>query len=576
MRSGVMYLGFIVFTLISQMGLAQNALNIPPILTGTIFNLSIQKGNSSFYPSHTTPTYGVNGIWMAPTISVNKGDSISINVINNLTETTTMHWHGLHVSAYNDGGPNQIIAAGGLWQPKFVIRNNAGTFWYHPHGEGKTDPQVSKGLAGMIIIHDSIEATLNIPKTYGVDDIPIIVQSKAFDILQQIAISTETDTALFVNGTLYPYFDAPAQVVRFRLLNGSSMRSYNFGLSNNQQFYQIATDGGLKDTPVVLTRIRLSPGERTDILIDFQGMNGQSMQLMSYAATLPNGIYGSARVGMGIDTIAGYGDNILNGADFTIMQINVTAPSATPVTSIPAILAPFNPYSTASATLVREIVFDTLRRLPADRPNLAEGPFGINGRAFNMDSVNVVTYINNTEIWSLQNHTYVAHPFHVHNVQFNVIEKSGAPVPITERGWKDVVLVMPQDSAKFITRFETFANASEPYMYHCHLLHHEDDGMMGQFLVVDTTATGIIEPSTVSTIVVYPNPASKQISVSSTDSDKWESVELVDAIGRRIIVKGNHYFLKALTIDVSTLSPGLYHLILVNERQTISSKVVIE
>jgi blue copper oxidase len=574
-KSKVFYSFLLGFFILCGTNQAQNALNIPPILTGTTFNLSIQKGTSSFYPSYTTPSYGVNGIWMAPTISVNKGDSISINVTNNLTETTTMHWHGLHVSAYNDGGPNQIIAVGGLWQPKFVIRNNAGTFWYHPHGAGKTDPQVSKGLAGMIIIHDSIEATLNIPKTYGVDDIPVIVQSKAFDILQQIAISTETDTALFVNGTLNPYFNAPAQVVRFRLLNGSSMRSYNFGFSNNQQFYQIATDGGLKDTPVVLTRIRLSPGERTDILINFQGMNGQNIQLMSYASTLPNGIYGAARVGMNTDTIAGYGDNFLNGADFNIMQINVTAPTGSPVTSIPAILAPFSPYSTASATLVREIMFDTLRRLPADRPNLADGPFGINGRTFNMDSINVTTHINNTEIWSIQNHTYVAHPFHVHNVQFNIIEKSGVPVPITERGWKDVVLVMPQDSAKFITRFETFADATEPYMYHCHLLHHEDDGMMGQFLVVDSSTTGINDQKHIG-VLIYPNPSSDKLFIQTSNGEIWTELDLMDAIGRKVSVQETQNSTYPITINLAGITPGLYTLMLRSANHVQSYKIIIE
>ena len=551
-------------------------LTIPPAITGTTFNLTVQRGISSFYASHTTPTYGINGIWLAPTLVIQKGDSISIHVMNNLTEATTLHWHGLHVSAFNDGGPNQIISVGGTWNPTFRVRNNAGTFWYHPHGAGKTDPQVSKGVVGMIIIHDSIENSLNIPKTYGVDDIPLIVQSKAFDVLQQIAISTEMDTALFVNGTLRPYFDAPAQVVRFRLLNASSMRSYNFGFSNNQTFYQIATDGGLKDTPVVLNRIRLSPGERAEILVDFQAMNGQSLQLMSYASALAHGIYGSVGVGMGEDTIAGYGDNFLNGADFNIMQINVTAPTGTPITSIPATLASYNPYNVSSATIVREIVFDTLRRLPADRPNLADGPFGINDRTFTMDSVNVVTHVNSTEIWSLKNHTYIAHPFHVHDVQFNVIEKGGSPVSVSERGWKDVILVMPQDSAKFITRFETFADPTMAYMYHCHLLHHEDDGMMGQFLVIDSIATEINDLKTPSELSVYPNPATDKIIIQSNTIEKWNTIELIDAIGRKISIIANQTPTSFISIDVSGVTAGVYTLLFRNDKNVKSSKIVVD
>lgn len=129
---------------------AQNLLIIPPALTGTSFNLNVQSGIQSFYTGINTPTYGINGPWMAPTIIVNKGDSITLNVINGLNVKTTMHWHGLHVAPENDGGPHQIIQPSTSWSPSFKIRNQAGTFWYHPHGAGQTDLQVSKGLAGFL------------------------------------------------------------------------------------------------------------------------------------------------------------------------------------------------------------------------------------------------------------------------------------------------------------------------------------------------------------------------------------------------------------------------------------------
>jgi bilirubin oxidase len=174
--------------------IAQNPLVITPALTGTNFNLTVQSGTKTFYGSTPTPTYGINGAFLSPTIIVNKGDSITLNVINNLPVKTTMHWHGLHVAPSNDGGPHQSIAAGTTWSPSFEILNNAGTFWYHPHGEGQTEQQVSKGLAGMFIIHDAVEQSLGLPQTYGVDDIPLITQSKAFDLLQQIAIADHMDT----------------------------------------------------------------------------------------------------------------------------------------------------------------------------------------------------------------------------------------------------------------------------------------------------------------------------------------------------------------------------------------------
>lgn len=564
---------FIVCSLSLGLCQAQNALTIPPLLTGLNFQLNVQNGLKIFYPSTSTPTYGVNGPVLAPTLIVNKGDSITLAVHNGLNVSTTMHWHGLHVSASNDGGPNKIIAVGATWIPSFIIRNNAGTYWYHPHGAGQTDPQVSKGLAGMIIIHDSAESQLNLPRTYGVDDIPLIVQTKAFDVLQQIAISTEMDTAVFVNATVDPIFQAPAQVVRFRLLNGSSMRTYNFGFSNNLTFHLIATDGGLIDTPVTLTRLRLSPGERAEILVNFQGMNGQSVSLMSYASGLSQGIYGSAMVGLQEDTIDGYSENFLNGADFTILKIGVTTPTGTPVTTIPTSLVPLLPFDRDSATTIRTLIFDTLRKLPLDRPNLAEGPFGINNRSFSMDSIDITIPLNSTEIWTLKNNTYVAHPFHIHDVQFNVIEQSGGVPSSSQIGWKDVVLVPPLDSVKFITKFETFADASTAYMYHCHLLHHEDDGMMGQFIVSDIH-TGI-ENVSKQIIAVYPNPADKQITViPQTIGDKC-ALTLTDITGREIVKREYSGGTSNLILDISLINQGLYNLTYKDTQGSKTEKIVI-
>ena len=554
MRGSIIFLIVIVAMAVS----AQNPLNIPPSLTGTNFQLNVQSGTTAFYPSRSTPTYGINGALLGPTLIVNRGDSISITVHNGLSVPTTMHWHGLHVAPYNDGGPNQIIAPGTSWSPSFVIRNQTATYWYHPHGAGQTDPQVSKGLAGMIIVHDSVESALGLPHTYGVDDIPVIVQTKAFDVLQQIAISTEMDTAIFVNGTLDAYFNAPAQVVRLRLLNGSSMRSYYFGFSNNQSFYQVATDGGLKDTSVALSRLRLSPGERAEILIDLQGMNGQSLNLMSYSSALPRGIYGAAMVGMQQDTIDGYNQNFLNGADFKILQIHVSAQTGAPVTNIPISLKPYSPYSTDSVSATRYLVFDTLRKLPSDRPNQAAGPFGINQRTFNMDSIDLTTMLDHTEIWVLKNNTYVAHPFHIHDVQFNVIEKSGTAPIAPETGWKDVVLVMPQDSVKFITRFETFAHSTIPYMYHCHLLHHEDDGMMGSFLVLQAGTNAVSEVD--GSIGIHGFPIPSQSVIDIVCNRKIKDATLTDIEGRIVAIyadidKAN------MEINTSPLAPGTYVLI---------------
>lgn len=549
---------------------AQNPLYIPPALTGTNFTLTVQSGSKVFYGTTATPTYGINGVWMSPTVMVNKGDSITLNVVNNLTVRTTMHWHGLHVSPENDGGPHQVIEPGSTWSPSFKVRNNASTFWYHPHGAGQTDIQVSKGLAGFFIVKDAAEAALNLPRTYGVDDIPLNIQSKAFDNLKQIAIASDMDTAVFVNGTLNPVFNAPAQVLRFRLLNGSSLRTYNFGLSNGQTFFQIGVDGGLLDTPVALTRLRISPGERAEILVDFSGMLGQQVFLKSFASELPNGIYGADSVGDADNQIHDYEDNELNGADFNLLRINVTAATPGAVTGIPASLVPLIPFDKNTATRERVIVMDTIRLLPLDRPNLAEGPFGMNNQTFDMDVVNETVHLNTTEVWVLKNNTMVAHPFHIHDIQFNVLEKNGLPPVPSERGWKDVVLVMPGDSVKFITKFETFTDPMVPYMYHCHLLHHEDDGMMGSFLVIDTTITsGIANINKPGKVELFPNPATAKIWFQ-TPVSKDAELAVFNVTGEKVMEVKD----PSQELDIFSLKEGIYFLRIISNQQVYTAKFI--
>lgn len=557
---------------------AQNPLFIPPTLTGTTFNLNVQTGTQNFFPSNPTPTYGINGPFLSPTIIVNKGDVVTLNVNNGLPVATTMHWHGLHVAPENDGGPHQSIAAGTTWSPSFEILNQAGTFWYHPHGDGKTDLHVSKGLAGLFIVHDADELAAGLPITYGVDDIPIIVQTKAFDVLNQIAIADHMDTALFVNGTLDAYLTVPAQVVRFRLLNGSSMRSFDFGLSNNQVFYQVATDAGLRAAPLALTRLRLSPGERAEILVDFSALQGQQLDLMSFSSEMDYGIFGGPGLGAGMDTIHGYSENPLNGTDFTLVSMIVGAPTSAPVTSIPSALVPFVPFDPIDADVNRTIVFDTLRLLPTNMPSLVEGPFGFNGETFDMGVINMEIPLNSTEVWTLVNKTLIAHPFHLHDVAFNVIEKNGTIPAPEEQGWKDVVLVMPNDSVKFITKFITFSDEMMPYMYHCHLLHHEDDGMMGSFLVIDPNA-GLVETINSNGPSVFPNPSTNRVYIRFDESSDISAndIRLVDLFGRKCEVEIRQE-INGLSIDVSRLSKGIYNYAIVSSDQenSFQGKIVVD
>lgn len=507
---------------------AQNQMIIPGTLTGPNYSLTLQEGTNVFYPGITTNTMGANGNLLGPTLMMNKGDNISITVNNQLTDTTTIHWHGMHVAPENDGGPHSVINPGTTWNPQFEVMDKAGLHWYHPHLHMMTDKHVSKGIAGLIIVRDTEEAGLNLPVSYGVDEFPIILQTKGFDLNGQIEVHTEMDTSVLVNGTPHTYTDLPAQVVRLRVLNGASQRVFELGFSDNRQFSLIGTDGGLLTAPVNLTRYRMAPGQRADILVDLSSSQGQSLQLMNFGSELPNAIYGSIQPGMGPGaTIPGYANNPLNGSDFAFLDINVVAPTANPITTIPTSLATFTTIPEASATTTRTLTFTSAGQMG----NLV-GPFLINGAPFEMSTINYTVPLNNTEIWTLVNQTPIAHPFHIHDVQFFILDINGNPPPPALAGYNDVVLVPAgMGQVRFIAKFEDFANDSIPYMYHCHMLTHEDMGMMGQFIVSDASS-GLAETQATN-VRVYPNPNDGKMYVE-VDEKGYETYEIIDLQGKQI------------------------------------------
>lgn len=560
---------FVFSTAMTAFG--QSPLPIPDTLAGPVYNLSAQESSLVFFPGYNTPTMGYNGAILGPTLIMNQGDSITINVTNNMSEATTVHWHGIHVPARYDGGPHQVINPTETWSPTFRVLNRASTFWYHPHGNGQTERQVARGLAGFIIIRDNEEAAYELPRTYGVDDFPLVVQSKAFDLLYQFSVATHEDSIMLVNGVRDPYLEVPAQVVRLRLLNGSVDRTFNFGLSDNSSFHVISSDGGLLAAPVQVNRLRLSNGERAEVLIDFANYSvGDSLYLMSYADELPNGIIGADSVGMGpIQISEGYYGNALNGVAFNVLRFNVADSTANPVRSIPTAFAPVPDFDEDSVSATRSLLFEGDFSVGGMQSQV-DGPFLINDEAFHMDSINEVVQLDATEIWILSNQTMVAHPFHIHDIQFRILDINSNPPPPLMDGLKDVVLVEPGDVVRFITQFPTYADNHVPYMYHCHMLHHEDDGMMGAFLVFDSTMTSTGDMSR-KEIMVYPNPTMDAVLVATAINPDWEFA-VVDLAGRTIL--SGILTANSRTIDLTSLHPGLYSLTLVAPDISWSVKVI--
>jgi blue copper oxidase len=243
-------------------------------------------------------------------------------------------------------------------------------------------------------------------------------------------------------------------------------------------------------------------------------------------------------------------------------------PTASPVTTIPTALIPDTPYLASMANATRTI------NMSADSLMVMDGPFYFNGNSFDMMRIDYRIPLDNIEIWTLKDSTMVAHPFHIHDVHFYILDRNGNPPAATERGRKDVLLIEPNETVRFITKFDDFADTITPYMYHCHILMHEDDGMMGQFIVSQYAASvkNVINSNRVS---VYPNPAKNELNIKTENNAGHEKakIKVIDVLGREIYTGVFADFIKLNTIN---WAKGVYMLLINNNEYVITEKVVVE
>jgi bilirubin oxidase len=361
-----------------------------------------------------------------------------------------------------------------------------------------------------------------------------------------------------VNATIDPFLEVPSQLVRCRIVNGASQRAFNLGLNNDSDFYQIGSDGGLLPKPFKTKRLLVAPGERVEILIDFNDMIGQTVQLMSFGAELPNGIYGATNAGMAaMMNLDGYNPNPLNGKNFNILAFNVIHQTPDPITILPSSLVAVESIAENLSNITRSLTFSPV----AMGMNQLNGDFTINNASFDMDVINYEIPLNNIEIWELRNQSAISHPFHIHDIQFYILSRNGQAPPPNEVGLKDVVLVRPGETVRFITKFETFSNPHVPYMFHCHLLPHEDRGMMGQFIVTDRLS-GMNEDkiSQNQRLKIWPNPAIHFIDINyDKESEVNDQVMIYDTKGKIIYKKVHTLSSKQnINVDISQWPNGSY------------------
>jgi blue copper oxidase len=438
----------------------RKALPLPPLLEDldpdpnqAEFHLTAQNGSIELIDGVQSNTLGYNGNYLGPVLRVHEGEKVKVKMKNDLDEATTLHWHGLRVDGEMDGGPHSGIKPGTVWEPEFTINQPAATLWYHPHMMEKTAKQVYEGLAGLVYIEDDISDQLAIPKDYGVNDFPLIIQDRKLDAsgnmeydpgMNDVMMGTYGN-AFLVNGAIKPYLEVPKGIVRLRLLNGSNGRTYHFTLNNGEEFYQIASDGGFLEEPVKLTTLRLSPAERAEILVDFSKFKtGEKIMLVDASSDDQN----------------------------ELMELIVTDSEST-IKAIPTELAKISHYEPDDASKTRQFGMAGVG-----------ATLTINDKTMDMTRIDEHVKWNDTEIWEVTNQRTglkggMPHPFHLHGVQFQVLDRDGNPPPENEAGWKDTILVQPGETVRIITKFEN----KGIFMYHCHILEHEDAGMMGQYEV---------------------------------------------------------------------------------------------
>ena len=456
-------------------------LPIPPILPGEKngtairYQLKVQSGLMQFQPGQVTSTLGYNGNYLGPTIRIKKGDEVNIEVTNSLNEDTTVHWHGMILPAKMDGGPHQNILPGDSWHSRYRVTQPAATLFYHSHAHGNTGQQVYRGLAGLMIIDDDESAQSGLPDDYGIDDIPVIIQDRDFspdgqfsyiNFMPERMIGKHGKTIL-VNGAVSPVLKAQKTLLRLRLVNASNARFYNLTFSDNRSFKVIASDGGLLENPVTLNRLEMAPAERFEILLDVSDRKPVMLQSIGGVGNASHGPMGM----MGMDR------------SFNILLIDPQKAEKS-TAQIRKQLTVFPDWSQQSIASKRELDLQMGMGPGMMMGGGSGGMMRINGKGFNMNRIDFMAKKDSFEIWVLSNSSLMSHPFHVHNTQFRIISRNGQKPPVFERGFKDTVVVNSGEEVKILIPMGPYANNTQPYMYHCHILEHEDGGMMGQFTVV--------------------------------------------------------------------------------------------
>lgn len=451
------------------------ALPVPPVLAPVrstakedYYEIVMRPAELQILPSGSpkTKVWTYNGIVPGPTIHAKKGRAVRIKQINNLGSVThldgsqvdaSVHLHGGHVRAIDDGHANDLIHPLGTSKPALPVKykrypksakeyrypnkQSHATLWYHDHADGHTRENVYMGLAGFYLIHDDLERRLNLPS--GDYDVPIVIQDKKFNgdgslLFPELDLKTlETglmgDT-IVVNGAVQPYFQVANRKYRFRFLNGSNARQYRLALSDGA-LVQIGTEGGLLPAPVTRESILIGQGERYDVVIDFSKYPvGSKIELRNLQSPSDSPTH-------------------------QILRFDVVREERDP-SALPAKLRPIAPLTGSTQTRSWVLIFNGV-------------DWTLNAKAYDLKRIDAKVKRNAVETWRFSNASAIPHPMHPHGGMFQIVGKP-------ELGWKDTFNVQSGESIDVIMKMTNYPG---DYTLHCHNLEHEDHMMMTQFRV---------------------------------------------------------------------------------------------
>lgn len=451
--------------------------------------------------------------YLGPIIRVRRGQRVRIDFVNGLPESSIIHWHGLHVPEDMDGHPRYAIASGERYTYEFTVDNRAGTYWFHPHPHGRTGKQVYAGLAGFFLVSDEEEAGLGLPS--GAQDLPLVIQDRNFDANNQFeylgggngegammggggmmggrrgggmgsmmaGMMGVLGAQILVNGRLNSSLQVERRAHRLRLLNGSNTRTLKLAWSDGTPLNVIGTDGGLLAAPVQRDYVMLAPAERVELWVDF-GSWKAGADVVLHSLAFEGGVSMGGMMGGG-------GGELADGAAFEIGRFKVGSGAAMGE-KLPQRLSKINPAEPRLAiNAAQPKVFEVTMGMMT---------WGINGRGFDMLGTTAMETVKlgTQEIWEFRNDgrgsmmgMNMPHSIHVHGLQFRVLERAvssgfsgeynSVKNGLVDDGWKDTVLVMPGERVRILLRF---ADHTGLFLYHCHMLEHEDTGLMRNYRVV--------------------------------------------------------------------------------------------